>query len=228
MTRLPAKNTKTAKRRPGRPVGEDHAPAIRSALITAARELFARRGYKAISVREIAAKACVNPAMIHYHFGDKDGLYRAMLQETINPVLQKVHKLTTQAGRQPEASLHNALEALITTLAREPWVAQLVVHEVLAGEGPFRDMFIREFASKGGGRLPRLIKNEQAAGRIKKDFDPTLGALSILGMALFPFIALPVVEKVFRVKMTAPFAQHLIEHTVRLFYSGAASAGKGG
>lgn len=225
MPRKTEKIAKPAKRRPGRPAGEEHTTAIRTSLIAAARELFSRRDFKAISVREIATTACVNPAMIHYHFGDKEGLYRAMLQETIGPVLQQVQKLV-QGNHQSKTTLYDALEAIMGTLAREPWVAQLIVREVLAEEGPFRDLFIREFAARGGGRLPSLLKREITSGRIRKDFDPVLGALSFLGMALFPFIALPVVEKIFRIKMSAPFVRRMIKHTEQLFYFGAATTRK--
>ncbi len=145
-----------------------------------------------------------------------------MLQETIGPVLQKVQMLV-QGDHQSKTTLYAALEAIMGTLAREPWVAQLIVREVLAEDGPFRDLFIREFAARGGGRLPSLLKRDIASGRIRKDFDPVLGALSFLGMALFPFIALPVVEKIFRIKMSAPFVQRMIKHTDQLFYFGAAT-----
>lgn len=209
------------KRRPGRPTGTAHTAAIRSSLLKAAREKFAKRDFSAASVREIAAAARVNPAMIHYHFGDKDGLYRAMLQETLGPVLQKVQDLMDRGGRESQTSIHDALEAVMTMLAREPWVARLIVREVLAEEGPFREVFIREFASKGGGRLPTLLEREIASGRVRKDLDPTLGALSFMSMALFPFIALPVAEKVFGIRMTNAFTRRLVEHSTRMFYEGA-------
>ena len=223
MARTPAKprNRPARNRRPGRPEGAAHREAVRASLLRAARELFAQRDFKATSVREIAAAARVNPAMIHYHFGDKDGLYRAMLQETLGPVLQKVQELMDRGGRRSQTSLHDALDAMMTMLAREPWVARLIVREVLAEEGPFREVFIREFAAKGGGRVPQLLAREMTNGRVRKDLDPTLGALSFMSLALFPFIALPVVEKVFGVRMTGTFTRRLVDHSTRMFYEGA-------
>ncbi|MEW6331643.1 MAG: TetR/AcrR family transcriptional regulator [Pseudomonadota bacterium] len=217
------KNRTALRRRPGRPRGEAHSEAIRAALLKAARQLFAQRDFKAAPVREIAAAARVNPAMIHYHFGDKDGLYRAMLQETMGPVLQKVQELMNHSSGRPAGSIHDALEAVMTMLAREPWVARLIVREVLAEEGPFRELFIREFAARGGGRVPQLLEREMAQGRVRKDLDPVLGALSFISMALFPFIALPVAEKLFGVRLTDAFTRRLVEHSTRLFYEGVGS-----
>jgi TetR/AcrR family transcriptional regulator len=220
MARATAKSRKPAGRRPGRPEGAAHREAVRAALLRAARELFAKRDFTAASVRSIARAARVNPAMIHYHFGDKDGLYRAMLQESIGPVLQKVQELVDPGSRQSEASIHDALEAVMTMLAREPWVARLIVREVLAEGGAFREQFIREFAAKGGGRIPQLLARERASGRVRRDLDPVLGALSFMSLALFPFLALPVAEKIFGMRMTAAFTRRLVEHTARVFHEG--------
>jgi len=225
MTRTAIKPVrKTVKgRRPGRPGGVAHTAAIRAGLLKGARELFTRRDFKAVSVRDIARKARVNPAMVHYHFGDKEGLYRAMLQETIGPILQRLQELIGGNEKTDHASIPEVPEvvgAVMTMLAHEPWVARLIVRQVLAEEGPFRQLFIREFASKGGGRLPALLGRAIERGSLRKDLDATLGALSLMSMVLFPFIAQPVVEQVFGVRMTDAFVRRLIDHSARMFYEG--------
>ncbi|MCB9894639.1 MAG: TetR/AcrR family transcriptional regulator [Planctomycetes bacterium] len=47
----------------------------RAALLEAARELFAERGYVKVTVRDIAAKAGIDPAMVIRYFGSKDGIF---------------------------------------------------------------------------------------------------------------------------------------------------------
>ena len=51
----------------------------RQRLLVAAVSVFAQKGYEAAGIREIARAAQVNSAMVQYHFGGKDGLYRAAL-----------------------------------------------------------------------------------------------------------------------------------------------------
>ena len=73
-------------RRPG-------SPDTRAAILDAARALFASGGLSGTSVRAVAAKAGVDPALVHHYFGSKDDLFVAALQlpfdfrEVIVPVL---------------------------------------------------------------------------------------------------------------------------------------------
>ncbi|BAU48344.1 TetR family transcriptional regulator [Sulfurifustis variabilis] len=220
-----ANQTARARRRPGRPGGAGHTEAVREALLRAARELFAQRDFRAVSVRGIAARAKVNPALVHYHFGDKRGLYRAMLQQTLGPVLQRAQAFS-ESGSEPD--LRELVGNIMRVLAQEPWVPRLIVREVLAEEGAFRDIFAREFAAKGGGRLPAILARERERGVVRQDLDLTLTALSIMSMTLFPFVAQPVVEQVFGLRIDDAFARRLAEHTVRLLFEGAGPRPRGG
>jgi AcrR family transcriptional regulator len=60
----------------------------RKKIIKAAARIFAEHGYDGASIRNIVAKADVNQAAISYHFGSKEGLYRAVLQMALEVLLQ--------------------------------------------------------------------------------------------------------------------------------------------
>src|SRR5436190_19914342 len=60
----------------------------RMRIIKAASRIFAESGYEGASIRNIVAKADVNQAAINYHFGSKEGLYRAVLNSALE-ALQK-------------------------------------------------------------------------------------------------------------------------------------------
>ena len=68
--------------RPGRRPG---TTSTRPAILTAARELFAEVGYERATIRRIAARAGVNPAMVHHFYGTKDDLLVAALELPIEP-----------------------------------------------------------------------------------------------------------------------------------------------
>jgi len=60
-----------------RPLG---SPDARQAVLDAARELFSEFGFERTTMRAVATRAGVDPALIYHYFGDKDGLLFAALQ----------------------------------------------------------------------------------------------------------------------------------------------------
>jgi AcrR family transcriptional regulator len=62
--------------------------ATRDKIIKAASRAFARNGYDGASIRAIVAEADVNQAAINYHFGSKEGLYRAVLQTALRALMK--------------------------------------------------------------------------------------------------------------------------------------------
>jgi AcrR family transcriptional regulator len=65
-------------RRPG-------SPDTRAVILDAARALFASGGLSGTSVRAVAAKAGVDPALVHHYFGSKDDLFMAALAPPVDP-----------------------------------------------------------------------------------------------------------------------------------------------
>jgi len=219
------KTRRPRRRGPGRPTAGDR-PEARDALLDAASRLCARHGAAAVSLRRIAAEAGVSPAMVHYYFGDKDGLYDAMLDRTFGRLVERVRAVAAEHGVDevaPDDRLAGLLRVVTGALAEEPWIPTLVVREVLSEEGRFRERFVAAYASRMAELLPGLMREEIAGGRFRRDLDPQLAFLSFMGMTVFPFVARPVVERVLGLEYDEAFLARFAEHTRRLFVEGARS-----
>src|SRR5690606_2106883 len=80
-----ARKPPPGKRAPGRP-GAD-APELRPRLLDAALACYVDKGIAATSLRDIARRAAVTPAMLHYYFGDKERLREAVIAERLLPAI---------------------------------------------------------------------------------------------------------------------------------------------
>ena len=112
-------------------IAEDRA--TRDRLIEAAGQLFADHGFRKVTVREICRVARANVAAVNYHFGDKLGLYREVLETAIS-----VQEATTAAARAageglpPEQKLRAFIQVFVERVAhhRPSWVRGLMFREM--------------------------------------------------------------------------------------------------
>ena len=205
------------RRRPGRPVGGGEA--VREALLDTARRLFLAHGFASVSIRQIAAAAGSSPATIHYHFGDKLGLYRAMLETALAPILAALERLSDPT-RAEQLDVADVVRLYTRMLATNPVVPALIVQEVLAEGGRFREQFIEHFAGRLAPLFIAIIGREQARGALRGDLEPRLAALSAISMTVFPFLALPVTSRVLGLSPDEATIERLAAHTVRVLFEG--------
>ena len=68
----------------------------RQKILGAAGKVFARGGYRAMTLRQVTHEAKVNLAAVNYHFGSKLNLMRALLRDRFEPINQQRHHLLDQ------------------------------------------------------------------------------------------------------------------------------------
>jgi AcrR family transcriptional regulator len=87
-------------------------------ILDAAERLFSRHGLDGVSMRDIALAADAPLALANYHFGSKDGLYRAVFRRRIEPISAerraRLARVVRRAGPPPIADVLDALA--------RPWV----------------------------------------------------------------------------------------------------------
>src|SRR3546814_4649418 len=94
---------------------------MRSQLLDTAARLFAERGYKAVSMRDIAKLVGVTQANLYYHFRDKADLIEATLASVFEARAQELDAwLARHPSNQIEAFVRWFVQMLMTEIGRAP------------------------------------------------------------------------------------------------------------
>lgn len=164
-----------------------NADRSREAILDAAEQLFAERGYEATSLSEVGTRAGVSRATPSYFFGSKADLYRAVLDRAFAEV-----RLAVQSGRQralashhpPEVVLAGAVGEYFDFLAARPNFVRLMEREAL-GNGP-----------AGTDVPPRLAAGQEALAAMSEELglgqatsaDNAHLLVSIVSLCWFPLV----------------------------------------
>lgn len=150
------------------------AERTREALLDAARSEFAAKGLAGARVSEIAARAGVNPQLISYYFGGKDGLYQA--------IIDRWHEQEDQLY-EPGISLEELVWRYMEVGHRQPDLQRLFIRESLEQD-------VDDVAHEPDAADLQDLVARQAAGEIADELDPAfvlmiLQAATVSG-AVFP------------------------------------------
>lgn len=202
-------------RRPGRPREETNQ---RERLLDAAVACFAEDGVTITSLRSIALKAGVTPALVNYYFGSKEQLLAAFIAERVTPVVGVLRDNLLAAGSDPRELLAAFVRAVHEVVARYPWWPALWVREVLNDKGALREVLHNIIAPQVTQLLARALVDAQRRGAISADLDPRLLVVSLVGLTMFPLAAEPIWRRIFPADDIDRTA--LLRHTLALLDHG--------
>lgn len=136
--------------------------ATRIRILEAAGELFASRGLAETSSKAIAIMAEVDLASINYHFRNRDGLYRSVLAEAHQRLINLTDlQQLSDSDLTAQASLRTMIGWLVETAMAEPrpWHLRVLARELLAPSSHLHVVF-RDIA------LPKIRLVRQMLGKI--------------------------------------------------------------
>ncbi len=167
----------------------------RDKLIVAAGHVFAERGYRAATIREICRRAGANVAAVNYTFGDKMGLYTEVLRHSIRAAQTGALRAALDSSLSPENTIRGVIRARLMTLcqeARPDWLIRLVLHE-FSHPTPAMGRVVDE------GLRPIYERVRKAVGEIiglPPNHETTLLSVnSIVGQILFYLFSRPVLAR---------------------------------
>lgn len=188
------------------------------AILGAAMELFAERGFGSVPLSAIAERAGVSKANIFHHYGSKDGLYLAVMKQASDNTSRLLAEVTQGAGSFAERIRHFARGHLLY-LVQNQCVARLILRELAEGDAE-RGRTLVEGAFGGNfATLVSIFKSGQRAGHVRAELDPAVMALALLAGNVFFFQSQPLLPHLANVQFAAD-PEYYSNMVVNLFLHG--------
>ena len=172
---------------------------VKNRILEAAGEIFADRGFRQTTVREICRRADVNLAAINYHFGDKERLYMAVIKHYKEITFQKYSQNDFVRDQDPyDVQLTAFIKYFMSHILGEGHVScfgRLMSREYIEPTSAL-DVIIEEEFRPFFNRLNAIVR--QLLGKEIGEGKVILCSMSVLGQCLYFRNSRPVISRLLR------------------------------
>lgn len=173
------------------------------AILQAAERLFAQQGYDGVSMRTIALEAGVSKANIYHHFSSKEALYQAIVESSVSETALLIEQLADSEGDFDQKLVEFARAHLAHLFDRKN-AAKLILREAFSGDEERSRKLSEEVFGQINQRMVSIMRAGQEAGVLRKDLEPALCVILLLGANAFFFQA----QEILKHFPEAKFAHH--------------------
>ena len=160
-------------------------------IIETAEQLFAKKGYEATTVRDIAEEAGVNIAMISYYFGSKEKLLEALFNHRLGNLKMRVESLLKNDSLSPLQKIDILIDEHIERVIQHEGFYKIMLCEQVINKNPAIMKFLIEIKRRNAGLINELIVDGQKKGAFKKNVDVILLMSTLLGTVIQALINSP-------------------------------------
>lgn len=161
----------------------------------AASEVFLLKGLDGARMQEIADKAGINKALLHYYYRSKEQLFKSVFEEKLLTFLPKIFQVF-HSDQTIEEKVHLLAERYIDFLKLNPELPHFVLGELQRRPERLFEKIDAKL-SMNVDVIGMQLKKEAQQGRIR-EIAPQHFIANLLSMMVFPFIASPLFMKVFQ------------------------------
>jgi AcrR family transcriptional regulator len=149
-------------------------------IINIAVELFSTKGFEGTSIRELAAKAGVNIAMVNYYFGSKEKLFEALIENKVAYMKGKLEELVANKSLSEIEKIDVIIESYVERLLSQPAYHRVIHQELLVNQRESMHQSITNIFKRNMEMVKSII-NVGIKKKVFKKVDPELTMASIIG-----------------------------------------------
>jgi TetR/AcrR family transcriptional regulator len=163
-------------------------------ILDAARQVFTQHGMAGARMQEIADRAGINKALLHYYFRSKDMLFERVFMETLQTNAPLLFGILAQDIPLRE-KLFQFVEYYVELMKSNPFMPLFILSEINRNPDALFGKIGPKVSAVAAG-LKKQLEVEEAKGNIRH-IEPVDLISSIMGLCVFPVIAKPMIKPVF-------------------------------
>jgi AcrR family transcriptional regulator len=148
-------------------------------ILQVAEELFAQNGFEGTSIRDLAAKADVNLAMISYYFGSKEKLFEEMVQRRTFYMRQMMQQLK-ESDTDPWHKVYTIIDMYVDKILSNVGFHKILLREITMELRSEMNIVICDIVSQNAMQFAAII-NDGIKKKVFKKVDVPLTIATILG-----------------------------------------------
>jgi AcrR family transcriptional regulator len=153
----------------------------RDRILSAAKELFAKNGYENTSTVAIARQAGTSESQLMKHFGSKQGLLFAIVDQGWTAILHRAYSLSSVPVRSPQC-LIDVLESYVAELEQDSAMKTLVVLESRRARRESSGPSPAEGSQQFGSLIENLLRDLKNQGALRAELNVTATRAALFGM----------------------------------------------
>lgn len=160
-------------------------------ILQAAEDVFLREGYDGARMQQIADRAGINKALLHYYFRWKDKLFQTIFEQKFRTFFPKIEGLIQQDLPFLE-KVFRFVDAYLKILSENPYVPHFIIHGIHKPEGK---AFLKQIPPTLAFGFIQGYHAAHAKGEVR-EVQPVQLLVSVMSMCIFPFLAKPIIREV--------------------------------
>ena len=170
--------------------------ATEQKILNAAAEVFGEKGHAGARMQEIADKAGINKALLHYYFRSKDKLFHIVFKREMRVMLENIFSAISPADSFREF-IQKFIHTYLTNISSRKNIMRFVIWELDYASEELAETFYEVFQSFGFSGNPIILRIEEAISKKEiRPIDSKSFILNLLGMCIFPFVAAPLLVQI--------------------------------
>ncbi|RXQ94515.1 TetR family transcriptional regulator [Ancylomarina salipaludis] len=159
-------------------------------ILDAARTIFAQKGLAGARMQEIADRAGINKALLHYYYRSKEKLFEQVFEEAFKKLIRPLAAFLADDSELFQ-KIRNICKHYNKILIQYPFIPNFIINEINTNPNRIINLISFEGVAEGKQKTMAQIQTAVKSGKIRP-IDPRELIMNIISLSVFPFASRPI------------------------------------